>query len=750
MDFIIVLLIVILLIIIARVIITNQQKIQAQTSLKKKKTLKQAELSQTQEQIYTEPQNTTEAQNELVDRLKGNLEEIIDGTKTYIINPLVNMGKNPVFWGSLSARIGLEASLKILLQQSSRIVATRIITNIGQNLALPFVKFAAKLGSEQAAKIGVRISAELAERAASKIAFEAAEKAAQKGATSLSGKLAAKSTTYASLGPIGAAMLAFDILSIGLDLGDALTPNGPGYARMGTNELYFKIRDQLQEQLKNQAGDNAFPILVSPLDKLNAEQYQTFISLETSKIMDLSGQSFDPIILPFITAIRDDLISGELQQSELEDEDVILRYTALIDQDLLLEKVHKNLCISHGGINVLDSKGNTACSYASKEKCNSSYSDPLTENDTYVEWKNDQCILASDVLKQICKGNKLPYNSEKGSCDITEEYCKSKGADWAYNDKIQDYDCMINKGQEFAEMLFGTTVTRGLKQTFDPQQYTKCEPGAEDLGYSCAKCNDPNKTFESITGNNTAAIKAGAPIYLAATGVGAIAAPVAYALTQTGFCFDKCKPGYRNALGVCWEDCNKDEVDDGTFCNSLSYGRGAGRMPDKAGCEPGQDDDGTSCWYHTKTKGSRIGAKAACGGPGERDDGTSCWSRNGSISASAFDRTICNSDENKIGVTCYKKCPDGYKDIGLLCEPPGGPRLVKNLFDRQSCKSDEDKVLGLCYPKCKDGYSATTANICSRNGGKIRAKSSYTLPIADLNYTIEFKKRQTAFSIKDN
>jgi hypothetical protein len=768
MDLIIIVLIVILLVIIARVIIANQQKIQAQASLKKKKVAPeqpdQTSESQTQPD-QQQDQNTTEAQNELVDRLKDNTEEIIDKTNTYVIKPLVNLGKNPVFWGSLGVRVGIEATLKLVIQQASRTVAIRIIKNVSQSVALPFVRFAAKLGSEEAAKLGVRLSAELAERAAAKIATETAEKLAEKAAietaekvgekaaVSFGSKLAAKASTYASTGPIGAALLAFDVLSMGLDLGDALTPNGPGYARMGTNELYFKIRDQLQEGLQKQAEPDAFPIIVSPLDKLTAEQYQTFISLETSKIMDLSGQTFDPIILPFITAIRNDLISGELQQSDLQDEAVIQRYTALIDDNLLMEKVFKNLCISHGGINVLDSKGNTKCSYASKEKCDASHSDPLKDSEAYTEWRNGQCVFASNILKEICRGNKIPYNSEKGTCDITEEYCKTKGADWAYNDKIQDYDCMINKGQEFAEFLFGTTVTRGLKQTFDPQQYTKCKSGSEDLGYSCATCNDPSKTFESITGNNTAAIKAGAPLYLAATGVGAIAAPVAYALTQTGFCFDKCKPGYRNALGVCWEDCgNKEEVDDGAFCRKPldTYVRGAGRIPDKQGCEPNQNDTGTDCWVNTLAKGSRIGNKAPCGGPGERDDGTSCWGRNGTISASKFDRTICNSDENKIGETCYKRCPDGYKDIGLLCEPPGGARIVKNLFDRQTCRPDEDKVAGLCYPKCKDGFFAATPTICSNGKGQSRAKSSYTLPPADMNYTIEFKKRQTVFSTKDN
>lgn len=184
-------------------------------------------------------------------------------------------------------------------------------------------------------------------------------------------------------------------------------------------------------------------------------------------------------------------------------------------------------------------------------------------------------------------------------------------------------------------------------------------------------------------------------------------------------------------------------------CGADRYGRGAGRVPDKAPCEEGQRDDGTSCWLDSYGRGAgRLPNIIPCPS-GLRDDGTSCWSdahiygkgccctvwgccnrcRSGyhddgctcrkidvGIKLSIFDRQRCHADEEKYGSLCYPKCAPGYHPAGCcMCAPHGGARIIKTLAARQSCHSDEEMYGQLCYPKCREGYHPVGCCICSND-----------------------------------
>jgi hypothetical protein len=45
----------------------------------------------------------------------------------------------------------------------------------------------------------------------------------------------------------------------------------------------------------------------------------------------------------------------------------------------------------------------------------------------------------------------------------------------------------------------------------------------------------------------------------------------------------------------------------------------------------------------------------------------------------------CPERRNKILGVCWDDCPDGYKQIGALCEPPGGPGIRVPVWDREFC-----------------------------------------------------------------
>ncbi|XP_053381648.1 uncharacterized protein LOC123558533 [Mercenaria mercenaria] len=171
-----------------------------------------------------------------------------------------------------------------------------------------------------------------------------------------------------------------------------------------------------------------------------------------------------------------------------------------------------------------------------------------------------------------------------------------------------------------------------------------------------------------------------------------------------------CPPGTR-AFGVnCWLD---------------SYGRGAGRMPDKAPCPQGLRDDGTNCWSdaHIYGKGCCCTLWGCCGKcrSGYNDDGCTCRKTDVGIKLNLFQRQSCRSDEDKYGGLCYPKCRSGYHAVGCcICEPDGGPRVVKKIAERRHCRSDEEMYKYVCYPNCKVGYRPIGCCICDKCifGGK--------------------------------
>ena len=197
------------------------------------------------------------------------------------------------------------------------------------------------------------------------------------------------------------------------------------------------------------------------------------------------------------------------------------------------------------------------------------------------------------------------------------------------------------------------------------------------------------------------------------------------------------------------QPCAKEERDDGLgSCWLDSYGRGVGRMPDKKPCAQGERDDVFgSCWLSSYGRGvgypwkfgdslSSKDARKRCEkahGVGNCEqygaiiypkckDGytasgcCTCMPKGGDrITKNLFQRQSCKDDEEKWGALCYPKCKDGFENVlGNMCQPKGGPRITKNLFERQYCKDNEEKVDALCYPKCRDGYSSKGCCLCTK------------------------------------
>lgn len=715
------------------------------------------------------------------DKVKSTIKSLGETTVTLV--------KDPNLYIAVGADIILRKLIVKATEKATRLLVAKTVLKIEQKLltmtARVLERIGAKAGAEMLSRLGLRAgekaaakAAQLAAEQAAKVAVKAGVKAAETGAT-VGTELAAQSTVAASTGPaapfVEAGLLAFDVLSIGLDIGDA-----GGYGQMSTLEEYRKIRDSINAELKKayEEQGGTYPSVIGPLDKLSADDYKQKINDEITKIMS----SNDPLVKPMKDAIASDIKENILTEVDLEDDSKMQEYIMLVDMDMVFQKASNNLCVSSGGKTVDLGDNNFACSYKDRQSCETSYSWPLKEdsNETYAEYRDDQfggaCINASYALRGICETAKIGYNTKTGLCNIDETYCKSKGADW------KDGDCHVNQGQEIAELLFGTTITRGLKQIFDPAQYSSCDSGEIDDGYFCRRLTCPAGLEEKDSLCYKPCDKGFHPFGCCIcspdcpegwTDDGATCRKVGCNADQDhngALCYPKCKEGYSGVGPVCWENCKPGYVDDGAFCRKPieTYGRGAGRIPDKRPCDPGQRDDGTSCWLDTYGRGvGRIPDKGGCDA-GQRDDGTSCWedfkcaggwdefnwgllgtSRTwnalkncggcGCIKKTLFDRQSCHDDEEKNGALCYPKCKAGYHAVGCcLCEPDEGPGIKKNLFQRQFCNPDEEMNGGLCYPKCKEGYTADGCCIC-RRGGDVYAKQSYGRGAGTPDTTIQGK-----------
>jgi hypothetical protein len=216
-------------------------------------------------------------------------------------------------------------------------------------------------------------------------------------------------------------------------------------------------------------------------------------------------------------------------------------------------------------------------------------------------------------------------------------------------------------------------------------------------------------------------------------GVGVLRSLCATGLDKDGaLCYPKCNTGYSGLGPVCWQVCPTGYRDDGAFCaKTTTYGRGAGRVPDKKPCSEwnaAYRDDGTSCWLDTYGRGAgRIPDKKPCSAfsAAYRDDGTSCWADSyGRGSGYAIWNEGKCKDENpstgceKWGAMWYPKCKPGYSNAACcICEPSGGPGIKVTAFQRYQCRPDEDLNGALCYPKCKGGYHAVGCCVCEPDGG---------------------------------
>ena len=663
-------------------------------------------------------------------------------------------------------------------------VASKVFAKLGLSSAGKLAAYGLKAGTKAAQIAGQQAAEELA---------KAAAKQALKTGVVTAAKAPLKTAFYAVPG-LGQAMMAFDILSAGLDMGD-----GGGYGKMGTIKQYKNMKEEAEKQL--QLVFDEMGILKPSFKGPNIDYTVVMAELE-KRMSDPENAMMKEMTLKMENKIKDDIKNNIIKPEDLANDEVLANYTSFIDATLIQKQIIKEMCEKNGGkvVDIVDpmsmyepiekSKQNgklisafsqkslafceIECQKAkcksfthrdaidendvasncylysdatkaianadttvynkvkdvpdnmglctfTKEACEKSFSWPLKEEEEYgefrtvkintnvnnkiVESSQDMCVSSDSLMRTVCDSNNIPYDQATGICKIDAKYCAMKGADWLKDETTNEFDCAISPGQGFAEALFGTTITRGLKQIFDLSQYEKCKANETDDGYFCRNTNacDPKKNQEECLGLCYPKCKAGfhtvgcnicSPDCPPSTANKTITDDGAFCRSRTcnpadelsgELCYPKCKPGYDGVGPVCWEKCPDGWSDDGAFCRRAGY------------CEANEDRNGALCY--PKCKPGYDGVGPVCWekcAPGWTDDGAFCR-RAG----------YCDANEDRNGALCYPKCKAGYDGVGPVCwEQCASGWTNDGAFCRRAgyCEANEDRNGALCYPKCQAGY----------------------------------------------
>jgi len=397
-----------------------------------------------------------------------------------------------------------------------------IAKDVGTSILVSAVaeRLAKTAGNKLAGRIGGRQLSKAVGKLAGKLGLKMGAKA---------GIIGAKMAKNASMGPVGAAMMVFDIVSLALDFADV-----GGYATFTANSVNTRTRNALEFQVENiaKANNMEYPLMfpvgdafpdeyTAVTDKISAH----FMPDVLEKISENNSKAIEDLITATVTAeeeggdfeIPDSFIElfgkyyDEVTKSKHRERDQFI-YDELLKvlpddkKDHIENFTHMS---APGRIGVsLSKKGADAWNAKNKpeflEKFDAikpkelpeDYQQPMyamyTQNYRVVDPSNPGKAdnpnmvtrrLASPAtiggyygtLVAYCEkprktsgqtidmyGQGVRFDPNTGTCRFTSQYCKKMGMKY---DSGGDTDCKNYPGQKVAEMIFGTTVTRGAIKT---------------------------------------------------------------------------------------------------------------------------------------------------------------------------------------------------------------------------------------------------------------------------------------------
>src|SRR6056300_92167 len=385
-------------------------------------------------------------------------------------------------------------------------------------------KLAKTVGSKLMGKMGSKVGSKVVSRAVGKLAGKLGTKMAAKGAI-----IGAKMAKNASMGPVGAAMMVFDIVSMALDFADV-----GGYATFTANSVNTRTRNGLEFQLESiaKANNMDYPLMF-PVGDAFPEEYEAVTNKISAHFMpaildDISKKdpkAIENLIEATVKAeeagedfeIPDSFIElfgksydDVTKQKHLERDkfiyDEMLKVLPDDKKDQIENFTHMStpnrmgVSLSKKGADVWNAKNKPdflkkfdalkpidlpedyrqpmyamyTQNYRVTNTSNPGKADnpnmvdrqlpkPATLGGYYgmlVAYCEKPRKTSGQTINMYDYGVRLDPNT--GTCRFTPQYCKKMGMKY---DGGGDTNCKNYPGQKVAEMIFGTTVTRGAIKT---------------------------------------------------------------------------------------------------------------------------------------------------------------------------------------------------------------------------------------------------------------------------------------------
>jgi len=347
--------------------------------------------------------------------------------------------------------------------------------------------------------------------------------------------------------------------------------------------------------------------------------------------------------------------------------------------------------------------------------------------------KKRQIKNVSEPVDPYALGVRFDY--ETGMCKFTRDFCRRYGMEFSNN------NCKLKPGQGIAEMIFGTTVTRGVIREWEGRidDFNSGDPvriataSAEVLvdlatfgvGSMAAKAL-VKEISEAKPKKSEPAKKGACPPGMRDDGVNCWLDPVyrgpGKPMTckedeekKGQLCYPKCRPGYKSSALECEGTCPEGSRNDGLFCTQWTSNSSHPWWKSDSKCDGVVSQTASTCNERCMEgfdRGSYALGSAYCNKPRGR------YSRAGE----AKPLSSCPEGHEKQGVLCYPKCSNKgdrgqYKYNGVLdwCQPEGGAGIKKGLDDRWECPEGWDNKAGICYEKCPEGYR-DDGLLCNKQG----------------------------------
>jgi hypothetical protein len=496
-----------------------------------------------------------------------------------------------------------------------------------------------------------------------------------------------------------------------------------GFKNMTSMKALNDMRDTINTTMPESFKEVgiAWPIIYGPIDKIDSNTY-------SAQLKTICGDKSTAAI----KAIQDGWKNGTIAKlpSGAAEADYVKYFSDNLKIDQYVTEAELEICTKAGGVmkpHPLTKNLHCTWETATPSTCMAPWPQTKKPDGTKSKYyeldkKNKICAIAPTMMREKCESLSLgvTYNLETGSCNLTQAYCGRYGADGG----LKNGDCAVSKGEQIAEMIFGTAFVRGIVNVFSMKNYEACPPGSLDINgitsFGSKDLADAKKKFIGDT----------------------LGQQGAYDLAGGYLCFsDHCSDKQEQMGGLCYPKCKKatdDEKKSGwNDFNSRAADTAGGENVKVSGmcyrCPPGYYKSAPGTCQRT-LKTDPHGQLAKCP-PGFTDTGLFCNVKTYSVGVGTpkvcqkTGRGLCHTkrpwhcsggEREEINGLCYKKCKPGDIHVPGMpynCRKAGG-LLVQQKIKMGVCPSDKEKEPhgAMCYKKCSDygpGWKRTVGPTCA-------------------------------------